>query len=125
MSGETLASQTVVFLNSLVFNAALPGATSPPTLKAVLDKILGSGGIVNIFLFGVAPAVAVIMIAYGGFNRIMAGADSKAVQQADEIIRWAVLGYAAVLAGYLLIGLGLALVGYTGGIGDIFNINFN
>lgn len=110
-------------ITSFVFSA---GATfTPPTATSILDKLLGGGGLVNIFLFGLAPAAAAIMIAYGGFNRILAADNPQAVKQADEIIRWAILGYAAVLTGWLLIGLGLAIVGYQGGIGDIFKINFN
>jgi len=72
--------------NSLSLRVAAATLPVPPTASTILDRILGSGGFVNVFLFGLAPAVAVIMIAYAGFNKIMAADNAQAVKQADQII---------------------------------------
>ncbi len=87
-------------VSSFVIKAIGAGAV-PPTLGEVLDTIFGGKGLVNIFLFGIAPGVAVVMIAYGGFQRIMSADNPQAVKQADQVIFWAVVGYFAVLVGWV------------------------
>ncbi|HET7713812.1 MAG TPA: hypothetical protein VFK94_06230 [Patescibacteria group bacterium] len=100
--------------------AAEPGGGSPgfgPTtgtdIKQLGDVIRR---IIN-FLFGIAGAVAIILIIWGGIRYIMASGDEKATAAAKSTITFAVVGLVIILLAVLLVNI----------LGNLFgtgNLNF-
>lgn len=82
---------------------------TPPKIPEILKDMLP---LVNGLLFGLGPVLLVVMIVYAGFKRLMAADNPNAVKESTQTLFWGVIGYAVVLLSYLLVRLGLSVIGY-------------
>lgn len=64
--------------------------------KCLLKNIIAS-------VLGIAGIVLFVMLIFGGFRYLTAGADPEAAESAKKIITYAVLGFVMLIVSYLII----------------------
>ncbi len=82
--------------------------------------------ILNYFLFTIIPAVAIVLIAWGGVRMIFAGGDPKGFKEGQNIIKWVVIGLVIIFGAWLFTNLLFNLIGvqeWTGLRGGWFEID--
>jgi hypothetical protein len=71
------------------------GGTSSPDLMTLIGQLIGAVmGLVGVLLFG--------YMVYGGFKWMTASGDTKAVQEAQAIIRNAIIGLVIIVAAWAI-----------------------
>lgn len=70
------------------------GLQNPLKVGSIPDLIYV---IIDWFVIAVGPAIAVIMIIYGGFQILTAGGDPKKFETGKQAILYAVVGYGIIL----------------------------
>jgi hypothetical protein len=87
---------------------------SPISLNAdansLVDEITKVG-------LGLGVAVAIILVTISGYKMIMSKGDPKGIQDAQDQIQNAIMGFLLILAAVSLVRLILAAVGITGVVG--------
>lgn len=67
------------------------------------EQLVELGSNVVDFLFELATAIAVIVIAYAGFLYMTAGGNTGKISQAHQLIWYAVIGFLVALSAWLLV----------------------
>ena len=83
-------------------NSSAAGLQNPLKVGSIPDLIYT---IIDWFVIALGPAIAVIMIIYGGFQILTAGGDSKKFETGKQAILYAVVGY-----GIILVAEGVVLI---------------
>ncbi len=97
---EKIKNVSVLFFSSLLFfgakisHAATIGLQNPLKVSSIPDLIYA---VIDWFVIAVGPAIAVVMIIYGGFQILTAGGDPKKFETGKQIILYAVVGYGIIL----------------------------
>lgn len=84
------------------------GTRTPPNLVQILTYFIP---VINTLLFLIAPIILVAMFVFGGYKRLMAADNPKAVQESNQTIFWAVIGIVVVFLSYLIVQLVASLIG--------------
>jgi type IV secretory pathway VirB2 component (pilin) len=102
---------TLLVLLGLVSKTALAADFSDVAqikdLEIVLQRIIT-------FMFGIAGAVAIIMIIIGGFRYMIASGDPKMTESAKHTVSFAVAGLIIVLLAFFVVNLVGNLLGAPG-----------
>lgn len=75
---------------------------NPPTLGQVFDALKG---FFNTFAFALLPIALVVMIVYGGVQRLLAGDNPQNVAKANAVITWAIIGAVLLVISILLVNI--------------------
>jgi len=67
------------------------------------DTLVETGSAVVQFLFEIATAIAVIVIAYAGFLYMTAGGNTGNITKAHQLIWYAVIGFLVALSAWLIV----------------------
>ncbi len=83
-------------------SGATVGLQNPLKVGSIPDFIYT---VIDWFVVALGPAIAVIMIIYGGFQILTAGGDPKKFETGKQVILYAVVGY-----GIILVAEGVVLI---------------
>jgi len=87
-----LLFSSLLFLNAKISHAI--GLENPLKVGSIPDLIYA---VVDWFVIAIGPAIAVVMIIYGGFQILTAGGDPKKFEEGKKAILYAVVGYGIIL----------------------------
>jgi len=94
ISTHPVNAQIMEGLNKTAQEAQLPGKPAGG-FEAAIGGVIGS-------VMGLIGSILFVYLLYGGFRWMIAGGDSKAVTEAQAIIRNAIIGIAIVVFAYAL-----------------------
>lgn len=81
--------------------------------------------IVNFIMIDIVPIVAVLFVAYGGFNYVIAAGDESKLKKAKDIFTTVGIGLLLVYSAWLLVGFALSMIGVATwtGLGTWYKID--
>ena len=76
-----------------------------------LDKYLGSGGLIIVFIESIAGIIGVAMLIWGGFLLVTSGGNPDRVEQGKKAIYAAVVGLIIVICAYVIVYFAVTILG--------------
>lgn len=106
----TIAASVNEYVNPV--GSRFPVTSSGGSIEKIIPNVVG--GIANDFIsrvFGIIGILVLCMFVWAGLMYIAAKGDSKKVGEANNIMKWAIIGLVIVFTSYIIINFIFTIIG--------------
>ena len=107
-AGATVAGLSTLNASAQIVNAPVVNPNiAVNTVELAKTKIVGYSNV----LIGAIGIIAVVMLIWGGYLYVTAGANEDNTKKAKQIVTWAFLGLGLAIFSYAIVAISISFIG--------------